>query len=96
VDTAALLIELGAVLLVLTVAARLSGRLGLSPIPLYLLVGLALGDGGIVPLVTASGFIEQAAQIGVVLLLLMLGLEYSPQELASGLRSNLSLVGSTS
>lgn len=92
-DAATLLIELGAVLLVLTVAARLSGRLGLSPIPLYLIVGLLLGEGGLVPLVTATGFIEQAAQIGVVLLLLMLGLEYSPQELASGLRSNLSLVG---
>jgi CPA2 family monovalent cation:H+ antiporter-2 len=87
VETSALLIELGGVLLVLTVGARLSSRVGLSPIPLYLLVGLALGRGGVYPLVTAEGFIEVGAEIGVVLLLLMLGLEYSPRELTAGLRS---------
>ncbi len=86
-ETSTLLIELGAVLLVLTVGARLAGRLGMSPIPLYLLVGLALGRGGLHPLVTAEQFIEVGAEIGVVLLLLMLGLEYSPTELAAGLRS---------
>lgn len=41
--TATLLLELGAVLLVLAGAARLALRVGLSPIPLYLLAGLALG-----------------------------------------------------
>ena len=86
-ETSTLLIELGAVLLVLTVGARLAGRVGLSPIPLYLLVGLALGEGGLHPLVTAEGFISVGAEIGVVLLLLMLGLEYSPTELMAGLRS---------
>ncbi|MGI8873827.1 MAG: cation:proton antiporter [Egibacteraceae bacterium] len=86
-DTATLLLELGAVLLLLAVAARLALRLGLSPIPLYLLLGLALGEGGLYPLVTAENFIEPAAEIGVLLLLLLLGLEYSPQELAAGLRS---------
>ena len=43
-ETSTLLIELGAVLLALTVGARLSHRVGLSPIPLYLLAGLALGS----------------------------------------------------
>ena len=86
-ETSTLLIELGAVLLALTVGARLSHRVGLSPIPLYLLAGLALGDGGLWPMVTAEGFIEAGAEIGVVLLLLMLGLEYSPEELTSGLRT---------
>lgn len=86
-ETSTLLIELGAVLLVLTVGARLAGRFGMSPIPLYLLVGLALGRGGLHPLVTAEQFIEVGAEIGVVLLLLMLGLEYSPTELAAGLRT---------
>ena len=86
-ETSQLLIELGGVLLVLTVGARLSSRVGLSPIPLYLLVGLALGRGGFYPLVTAEGFIEVGAEIGVVLLLLMLGLEYSPRELTAGLRT---------
>ncbi len=87
-DAATLFLELGALLVVLAGAARLGNRLGLSPIPLYLLVGLALGEGGLYPLVTAEGFIEAGAEIGVVLLLLLLGLEYSPGELLGGLRSN--------
>lgn len=86
-STALLLLELGAILVVLAVAARLALRIGLSPIPLYLLIGLALGEGGLYPLVTAESFITPAAEIGVVLLLLLLGLEYSPQELMTGLRA---------
>ena len=86
-DPALLLLELGAVLLVLAVAARIGHRIGLSVIPLYLLVGLALGKGGIYPMITAEAFIEAGAHIGVVLLLLMLGLEYTPQELIGGLRN---------
>lgn len=90
-DTAALLLELGAVLVVLAVAARVGLRLGVSPIPLYLLIGLALGEGGVYPLVTAESFITPAAEIGVVLLLLFLGLDYTPAELTAGLRSGWSL-----
>ena len=37
----ALLIELGAVILALGILGRIAGRLGFSPIPLYLLAGLA-------------------------------------------------------
>lgn len=92
-DAATLFLELGALLVVLAGAARLGERLGLSPIPLYLLVGLALGEGGVYPLVTAEGFIEAGAEIGVVLLLLLLGLEYSPGELLGGLRSNAPAAG---
>jgi monovalent cation:H+ antiporter-2, CPA2 family len=87
VDTATLLLELGAVLLVLSVAARGALRAGVSPVPLYLLIGLAFGEGGLYPLFTAESFIEPAAEIGVILLLLMLGLEYSPEELTAGLRA---------
>lgn len=86
-DAATLLLELGAVLLVLSVAARAALRVGVSPIPLYLLIGLAFGEGGLYPLFTAESFIEPAAEIGVILLLLMLGLEYSPEELTAGLRA---------
>lgn len=84
---ARLLLELGAVVLVLGVLARLAGRLGISPIPLYLLGGLLLGDGGLVPLVTSEEFIEVGAELGVIFLLLMLGLEYSARELVAGVRS---------
>jgi CPA2 family monovalent cation:H+ antiporter-2 len=82
------LIELGAVVLLLALAGRLADRIGISPIPLYLLAGLTVGDGGVVELVTARSFIETGAQIGVVLLLLMLGLEYSGHELVASLHTN--------
>jgi len=75
------------VLLGLAVLAIVAGRLGLSPVPFYLLAGLLLGPGGPFQLEEIGGFIEVGAEVGVVLLLLMLGLEYSPRELASGLRT---------
>ncbi|MQA62812.1 MAG: cation:proton antiporter [Actinophytocola sp.] len=58
----------------------------MSPIPLYLLGGLCFGKGGFVYLGDISEFTELAAEIGVVLLLLMLGLEYTATELFTGLR----------
>ncbi len=67
--------------------ARVAGRFGVSPIPLYLLAGLAFGDGGLVPIVTSEGFIEVGAELGVIFLLLMLGLEYSARELITGMRT---------
>ena len=84
---ARLLVELGAVALGLAVLARWASRLGISPIPFYLVAGLALGEGGIVPLVTSEEFIEVGADLGVIFLLLMLGLEYSAEELVEGIRS---------
>ncbi len=71
----------------LGVLARLAGRFGVSPIPLYLLAGLAFGDGGLLPIVTSEGFIEVGAELGVIFLLLMLGLEYSAGELVTGMRT---------
>ncbi len=87
-DLSTVLVELGAVILVLGLLARLGNRIGFSPIPLYLIAGLAFGHGGVFPLVNASDFIEIAAEIGVILLLLLLGLEYSAEELVDSLRSN--------
>ncbi len=84
---ALLLAELGAVVLGLGLMARLANRLAISPIPLFLLAGLALGEGGLIPIVTSEEFIEVGAEIGVIFLLLMLGLEYSAGELVAGMRS---------
>jgi CPA2 family monovalent cation:H+ antiporter-2 len=83
---AALLIELGILFLGLSLLGLLARRMGLSPIPFVLLAALALGEGGVVPLTTAQPFLEAAAEIGVVLLLLTLGLEFSPDELIGSLR----------
>ena len=82
-----LLVELGAILLGLAVLSRLATRIGLPTIPLYLTAGLAFGEGGIFPLVTAEGFVQVGAEIGLILLLFMLGLEYTAAELTSTIRS---------
>lgn len=80
------LVELGAVVFCLGLLARLAGRIGMSPIPLYLLGGLAFGAGGIVKLEGMQEFAHLSGEIGVILLLLMLGLEYTAAELFTGLR----------
>ncbi len=86
-DAALAFIEIGAIVLGLGLLSRLAGRMGLTAVPLYLVAGLALGDGGIVQLDVTEDFIALAAEIGVLLLLFALGLEYSDAELRSGLRT---------
>lgn len=87
--SAALLLELGVILTALTVLGTIARRFALSPIPLYLLAGLALGEGGIAPIPASADFVSTGASIGVVLLLLTLGLEFSIGEFASSLRRHL-------
>lgn len=84
--TALELLELGAVFFGLGLLGRLAQRMALSPIPLYLLGGLAFGAGGIIPLGDIGDFTSLAGEVGVVLLLLLLGLEYSAVELVTGLK----------
>ncbi|WP_027481196.1 cation:proton antiporter [Deinococcus pimensis] len=82
-----LFVEIGAVILALALVGRVAGRVGLSPIPLYLLAGIGLG-----PVLTLGGevkeFIHIGAEIGAVLLLFTLGLEYTEDELRTSLRTN--------
>ncbi|GAA4217104.1 cation:proton antiporter [Actinocatenispora rupis] len=87
-NTAALLTEIGALLLALALLGRFARRIGLTPIPLYLLAGLAFGHGGLLPLSASQEFTEAGSEIGVVLLLVMLGLEYSADELVGNLRKH--------
>jgi CPA2 family monovalent cation:H+ antiporter-2 len=82
------LIELGGVLLVLAVVGRLGARIGIPSITLYLVAGLLLGHGSAFPLHASTEFIRIGADVGVVLLLLLLGLEYTPADLQTGLRTN--------
>jgi len=90
VDTSRLFIELGLAIVGLAVLARIANRWGFSAIPLYLLVGLAFGNGGLAPLNFSRDFVHSGAEIGVLLLLFMLGLEYTGQELKQNLRDGLS------
>lgn len=86
-DTTALLVELGAVLLALGILGRIAWRFGFSPIPLYLLAGLAFGHGGLLPLAASEEFVATGAEIGVILLLLLLGLEYTAADLVGTLKT---------
>src|SRR5712664_4486917 len=86
-DLSRVLIELGLVVIGLAILARIASRWGFSAIPLYLLAGLAFGKGGLAPLNLSESFIHIGAEIGVLLLLFMLGLEYTGQELKENLRA---------
>src|SRR3954447_14100172 len=88
-DVSRIFIELGAVIVGLAVLGRLASRWGFSAIPLYLLAGLAFGNGGLLPLNVSQEFVHLGAEIGVVLLLFMLGLEYTGEELGASLRTGL-------
>lgn len=71
----------------LGVLGRVATKIRISPIPLYLLAGLVFGTGGLLPLATSEEFITIGADVGVILLLFMLGLEYSAGELLTNLRT---------
>ncbi len=86
-ETTLLLIEVGALLLGMSLLGRLAILVGISPIPFYLLLGLAFGTGGLIPLDASEEFFQTGAEIGVILLLALLGLEYTAPELVGSLRS---------
>ena len=87
IDISPVFIELGIAIIGLAILTRLASRLGFSAIPLYLLAGLAFGNGGILPLQFCEEFVHIGAEIGVILLLFMLGLEYTGEELIANLKT---------
>jgi monovalent cation:H+ antiporter-2, CPA2 family len=89
----ALLFQLGALLVILAVLGAIARRFALSPIPVYLMAGLSLGKGGFFPVPAAGEFVTTGAPIGIVLLLLTLGLEFSATEFASSLKHHLPSAG---
>lgn len=84
-DLAGFLVELGLVLLLLGLLGTAARRVGLPSVPLFLLAGLLLGA---VPTVAAETrpFVGTTGEIGVLLLLLLLGLEFSAAEFSASLR----------
>lgn len=88
-NEARLFVEIGTSVIFLSILARFASRWGFSAIPLYLILGLGFGRGGLLPLNLSKDFIGTGAEIGVLLLLFMLGLEYHGENLVRDLRSGL-------
>ena len=86
-ETTLLLIEVGALLLGMSLLGRLALLIGISPIPFYLLLGLAFGEGGSSRSTRARSSSQTGAEIGIILLLALLGLEYTAAELFGSLKS---------
>lgn len=81
-----LFLEFGVLLAGLGLLTRLASRLRISPVPLYLLAGLAFGTGGIIPVDQHAELVPVVAKMGSVILLLLLGLEYSGPVLVATVR----------
>lgn len=83
---ATLLLEFGILLVILGLLARLAHRFGFSAVPFYLLGGLILGNAPGLDVDPAGSFLPIVAELGVILLLLLLGLEYSGREIVAHAR----------
>ena len=90
-DTGLILAEIGGVLLFLGIASFFAARFKFSAVPIFLLAGLLLGNGGVIPLSLSDSFLDLGAQWGAILLLLLLGLEYTAGELIGTMRERKSL-----
>lgn len=86
-EVAQAFVEIGLVAVGLSILARLASRLGITAVPFYLVAGLGFGAGGIADLGVSEEFVALGAEIGVLLLLFTLGLEYTGVELRAGLRT---------
>lgn len=79
------ILELGLIALGLYAAHWLSNKIGLSSIVGYILLGLLLGPYGVVTVYETSEITEVLAELGIVLLLFYMGLEFSlPRFLEGG------------
>ena len=87
-ETTQILIEAGALLFGMSILGRIAGKFAISPIPVYLLLGLCFGPGGLVPFDASQEFFQVASEIGVILLLALLGLEYTAGELLGNLKQS--------
>lgn len=85
--TSLAIFEIGAVFVLLGLLSFLALKFKISSIPLFLLAGLSLGKGGLIPLELSEEFLNIGAEIGAILLLLVMGFEYSAKELTQTMLS---------
>jgi len=80
-------LELGTVALGLYLAGWLAQRWGLASIVGYIALGLAFGPGGPLPVYAPSATIGLFGDLGLLMLLFFMGLEFSPARFAEGGRA---------
>jgi CPA2 family monovalent cation:H+ antiporter-2 len=86
-----LYIEIGLLLLSLGLLAYLAIKIKFSVVPIFLITGLFIGNGGLFDIKSSDEFLKISAEIGAVLLLLLLGLEYTSRELFTSVKERKSL-----
>lgn len=82
-----LFLEFGLLLLGLGLIARVADWLSVSAVPLFLIAGLFFGEGGLVGISASDDFVQAVAELGMVILLLLLGMDYSSRTLLQGART---------
>ena len=78
------LLQLGLIALGLYLAGWISGKVGLSSIIGYMLLGIALGPNGFYPLYEITPITNMLGELGIVMLLFFMGLEFSLGRFAEG------------
>ena len=85
-ETARIVAELGGVFVLLGIIARVAVKLHIASAPLFLLAGVGFGVGGVADLDFSQPFIGVAAEVGAIMLLLFLGLEFSAKTIVNEVR----------
>jgi len=84
------LLEVGVMFAAIAAVGVLAGRLNLSPIPFYILAGIALNEFVLgatgLPAVSNGEFVQIGAELGIVFLLFFLGLEFNLDRLLADRR----------
>ena len=81
------LLQLGLIALGLYLAGWISSKVGLSSIVGYMVLGVALGPSGLYPLYQVTPVTSMLGELGIVLLLFFMGLEFSLGRFAEGGRN---------
>ncbi|MDA0203694.1 MAG: cation:proton antiporter, partial [Actinobacteria bacterium] len=62
-EAATAFVEVGAIAIGLSFLALIASRVGITAVPLYLMAGLAFGDGGFIDVTASSDFVTLTAEI---------------------------------
>jgi monovalent cation:H+ antiporter-2, CPA2 family len=81
------ILEFGLIAIGLYLAGWVATRLGLASIVGFIFLGLLMGPSGVIPVYQTGPVISMFGELGLVLLLFFMGLEFSPRRFAEGGRA---------